>query len=85
MEVNRLILFGSRARGDNFVTSDFDFVIVSDDFMGVPFVRRAAPLYDLWDSRRDLEMLCYTISEWRRLRGRRGILLNAQEEGIRLL
>ncbi|MFX0196169.1 MAG: nucleotidyltransferase domain-containing protein [Candidatus Hodarchaeota archaeon] len=29
INVNRLILFGSRDRGDNFVTSDFDFVLVS--------------------------------------------------------
>jgi len=45
LKVNRLVLFGSRARGDNFVTSDFDFVLVSDDFSKVPFIKRAACLY----------------------------------------
>lgn len=85
MNVNRLILFGSRARGDNFVTSDFDFVVVSDVFSGVPFVRRAAQLYGLWHSSHDLEVLCYTPEEWRRLKDKRGILLNAQDEGIPLL
>jgi len=85
LNVERLILFGSRARGDNFVTSDFDFVIVSDDFSGVPFVKRGAPLYDLWHSSHDMELLCYTPDEWLGLKGKRGALLNAQKEGIRLL
>ena len=84
INVKRLILFGSRARGDNFVTSDFHFVLVSDDLSGVPFTRRAAHLYDAWDSSRDLEVLCYTPEEWRRLKGNRGILLNAQREGINI-
>jgi len=85
MNVNRLILFGSRARGDNFVTSDFDFVLVSDGFSGIPFVRRGTSLYKLWHSSRDLEVLCYTPEEWRRLKDKRDILLNAQDEGIHLL
>jgi len=84
LNVNRLILFGSRARGDHFVTSDFDFVLVSDDFSGVPFTRRAARLYDLWHSSRDLEVLCYTPDEWQKLKDNRGILLNAQGEGINI-
>lgn len=84
MSVNRLILFGSRARGDNFVTSDFDFVLVSDDFSGVPFVIRAARLYELWYSICDLEVLCYTPDEWRKLKDNRGILLNAQSEGVNI-
>jgi predicted nucleotidyltransferase len=85
MNVTRLMLFGSRARVDNFVTSDFDFVLVSGDFSGIPFVRRVAPLYKLWHSSRDLEVLCYTPEEWSRLKDKRGILLNAQDEGVRLL
>jgi len=85
MNVNRLILFGSRARENNFVTSDFDFVLVSDGFSGIPFIRRASPLYKLWRSSRGLEVLCYTPEEWSRLKDKRGILLDAQDQGIRLL
>lgn len=85
MNVDRLILFGSRARGDNFVTSDYDFVIVSRRFAGKRFATRASPLYRFWDSKCDLEVLCYTPKEWGRLKDKRGILLNAQDEGIHLL
>jgi len=63
MNVDRLILFGSRARGDHFVSSDFDFVLVSSDFSGHPFIRRAARLYEFWPGRCDLEVLCYTPEE----------------------
>lgn len=85
MDVNQLILFGSRVRGDNFITSDYDFVLVSREFSGKPFIRRASPLYTLWHSNCDLEVLCYTPGEWRRLKNKRGILLNVQHEGTRLL
>lgn len=85
MDVNQLILFGSRARGDNFITSDYDFVLVSREFSGKPFVTRASQLYNLWHSNCDLEVLCYTPEEWRRLKDKRGILLNAQQEGKSLL
>ena len=85
VNVNQLILFGSRARGDNFVTSDYDFILVSGDFSGTPFIRRASLLYNFWQSDCDLEVLCYTPEEWNKLKDRRGILLNARDEGIRLL
>ncbi len=82
MKVNQLLLFGSRARGDNFTTSDFDFVIVSEDFIGVHTLRRAGSIHGLWKGRHDLEVLCYTPEEWERLKDARGILLNAQRDGI---
>ena len=85
MHVALLMLFGSRARGDNFVTSDFDFMLVSGDFRGKPYARRAAGLYEFWTSKRDLEVLCYTPEEWQRLKNKRGILLNAQRDGVRLI
>ncbi len=85
MDVDQLILFGSRARGDNLITSDYDFVLISKGFSGRPFIRRSSPLYSLWHSRCDLEVLCYTPGEWRRLKDKRGILLNAQTDGVRLL
>jgi predicted nucleotidyltransferase len=85
MNVEQLILFGSRARGDNFITSDFDFVLVSEEFSGQPFITRASQLYNLWQNNCDLEVLCYTPEEWHRLKDKRGILLNAQHDGIRFL
>jgi hypothetical protein len=84
LNLEQLILFGSRARGDHLAHSDFDFVVVSKDFKGVPYVLRGGRVLKWWDSRHDMEPLCYTPGEWKRLKGKRGILMNALRDGVRL-
>jgi hypothetical protein len=44
IRVDRMILFGSRARGDWLLTSDADPTIVSPDFEGRRFVDRSAEI-----------------------------------------
>lgn len=80
--VDKFILFGSRARGDNFNTSDFDFVIVSPNFKDIPFIFRASEFYDYWDEDVDFEMLCYTEEEFERKKRQQGIVKKAVLEGI---
>lgn len=83
-KVQKLILFGSRARGDNLKTSDFDFIIVSDDFKGKPFIFRPSELYDLWSETVDIEPLVYTEKEFDHMKKRIGIVQTAVKEGIEL-
>ena len=80
----RIILFGSRARGENFKTSDFDFIVVSDKFRGTPFVERPSELYDYWDEAVDLEAICYTPEEFAKKAREHGIVRAAVREGIDL-
>ncbi|MBI1956190.1 MAG: nucleotidyltransferase domain-containing protein [Acidobacteria bacterium] len=80
----RIILFGSRARGDNFKTSDFDFIVVSGKFRGTRFIERPSELYDFWDETVDLEAICYTPEEFAKKLRQHGILRNAVREGIEL-
>lgn len=80
----RIILFGSRARGDNFRTSDFDFIIVSDKFRGTPFLERPSEIYDFWDEAVDVEAICYTPEEFKRKLRQYGIVRTAAREGIEL-
>jgi predicted nucleotidyltransferase len=79
-----VILFGSRARGDWLKESDYDFIVVSPRFDGVPFVRRAVPLYERWDAWPGVELLCYTPEEFDRKRQEIGIVREAVREGIEL-
>lgn len=58
--VDRMILFGSRARGDWLLTRDADVMIVSPDFAGRRFVDRSAEILPRWRGRVDLEALSYT-------------------------
>lgn len=80
-----VILFGSRARGDNFKTSDFDFIVVSDKFNGIHFMERFSKMYDYWDEELDLEVICYTPEEFKRKLREYGIVRRAVKEGIKVL
>ena len=80
----KVVLFGSRARGDNFKNSDFDFLVISEKFKKEPFIFRASGLYDLWDYSWDIEPLCYTPEEFNRKKKQRGIVSQAVKEGIEI-
>ena len=63
----RIILFGSRARGQAQADSDWDILVIADS--NLPRHRRAAPLYGaLSDIPVPVDILVYTpeeVEEWR--------------------
>ena len=80
----KVILFGSRARGDHLKRSDFDFLIISSKFAKQPFIFRSSALYDFWTSSLDVEPLCYTPEEFERKKKQKGIVQEALKEGIEI-
>jgi hypothetical protein len=82
--LERAILFGSRARGDELRHSDYDLVLVSGAFEGLPWAERAAAVRDVWDLPERLEALCYTPAEFRRKREEIGTVATAAREGREL-
>ena len=62
----KVILFGSRARGQNLPRSDYDFLVVSES--NQPRYQRSVPLYTaLADVPAEVEVMVYTpteIEEW---------------------
>ena len=78
----KIILFGSRARGDFFKKSDFDFLIIDKNFEKIPFFERMSLFYDFWDFPYDLEVFCYTPEEFKKMIARRGTIQTANKEGI---
>jgi len=84
INVKKLILFGSRARGDYLKDSDYDFIIVSEYFEKKPFIFRAGFFYDFWDEDVDIEILCYTPEEFERKKKQQGIVQQAIKEGIEI-
>ncbi len=81
IRVERMILFGSRVRGDWLLTSDADVMIVSPDFAGRRFVDRSAEILRHWLGRVDLEVFCYTPTEVAERRRDIGIIAQALKEG----
>ena len=62
----RIVLFGSRARGDERPDSDLDLLVIADS--SEPRYRRSAPLYGaLSDIMTPMDILVYTpeeVAEW---------------------
>lgn len=77
-EVQRVILFGSYARGQADLLTDLDLLVVMES--PLDFVARTAALYRDLGSTVDMDLLVYTPEEIERL-GRRGFLRRVLAEG----
>ena len=78
----RVVLFGSRARGTHRPSSDYDLLIVANRFRNVPWVERAALVIRLWDLPLDLEPICLTPEEFRKRSTEISIVGEAARNGI---
>ena len=82
---SKVILFGSRARGDALAGSDYDIIVVSEKYRGVPFTDRMTELFRLWNLTTDVDFLCYTPEEFDRKRRQIGIVRDAVSHGKTLI
>lgn len=78
------LVFGSRARGDELVDSDYDLILVSPAFVGMPFTRRAAALLHFWELPEGVDLFCYTPEEFGRKRRELSMVAEAVAEGLLL-
>lgn len=83
-DIEKAILFGSRARGDHLEESDLDLILVSKDFEGIFFTDRISKVYRFWDGDLSLEVLCYTPEEFEKKKGMIGLVQDAVREGIEI-
>lgn len=84
LPVDKFILFGSRAKGEHTLYSDFDIIIVSKKFKGLNKLERPFDLYLQWDLKKPVEFLCYTPEEFKRLKNEITIIREAVKEGIEI-
>lgn len=87
IEIDKLIVFGSRARGDYQESSDVDILLVSEDFEGVNWYKRPKNFFLDWDydNLPTPEILCYTPAEFKEKKTKKGsIVKTAHEEGVSL-
>ncbi len=82
LQPDRVVLFGSRARGTHRAASDYDVLIVAKRFRDVPWVQRAPLAIRLWDLHVDLEPICLTPEEFRRRSKEVSIIGEAVREGV---
>lgn len=80
--IEKIILFGSAARGEMHKNSDVDLILVSKSFTGKKFFKRGIGLYKYWKLPYPTDFLCYTPKEFERLKKRVSIVSEALKEGI---
>lgn len=87
INIDQILLFGSRARDNHKENSDADLVIISEDFEDVNWFERAKEFYLDWDYDElpSPEILCYTPEEFNERKDKAGdIARTAAEEGIEI-
>ncbi len=82
---SKVLVFGSRARGDALKDSDLDVLIVAEAFRPIRWLDRAFRVHMDCDIRLGVELLCYTPEEYARKREELGIVRTATAEGLDLL
>ncbi len=82
IRVERLVVFGSRVRGDYLENSDLDVIILSRDWEKISFPRRLQLIQECWESKTlGLDGFGYTPEEFER--GKSFVLISqAVKEGI---
>lgn len=84
----RVLLFGSHARGTVGPDSDYDFIIVARSFEAEPELRRAVGLHDLFYASggwAPLDFICLTPDEFERAKHRITLVSAVLPEAIDLL
>jgi len=80
--IDKMILFGSRAKGAFGEDSDVDIIVVGEEFRGKSLLRRPYHLYLDWNLAYPVDFLCYTPEEFEERKERIGIIREALREGI---
>lgn len=78
------ILFGSRARGEELRSSDYDLLLVSPAFAGLPYPERIGAVLALWDLDVGLEPICLTPEEFQERAEKITVVAEARREGQEL-
>ncbi len=82
--IKKLILFGSRASGKTHEWSDFDIIVVSDNFKEKKTFERGIGFYDYWNENYPVDFICLTPKEFNTLKKRITLVRQAVEEGIEI-
>lgn len=82
--LERVVLFGSRARGEAGPHSDVDLLLVSPAFEGKSAGQRAWKIRLAWDLDLPVDFVCYSPREFEELRRRVSLVRIALKEGIDL-
>lgn len=84
IEIEKIIFFGSLAKGKGHKYSDVDLIIISPEFRGKEFRDRPLGFYKYWNLDLPFDFLCYTPEEFKKLSKMITIVREAVKEGIEI-
>ena|SRR3989338_4323767 len=80
--VEKIVVFGSYAKGNIGKDSDADLLIISSTFEKVPFIERTKGLYKLWHIDVPYDFICMTPKEVEERKNGANVISIAMKEGI---
>lgn len=80
----KIILFGSRARGDYFKDSDYDILIIANSFKKMGLHDRSVSVYHLKNVPVGMDIICLTPEEFEQKKKQFGTIQQAAKEGIEI-
>jgi len=77
----RMVLFGSRIKGNAQENSDIDVIVVSNVFGDMPFVKRMSFLLKKIKFNKHVDFLCYSPAEFQKIKNTSSIVIDALKYG----
>ncbi|MEM0078940.1 MAG: nucleotidyltransferase domain-containing protein [Nitrososphaerota archaeon] len=84
LKVREVYLFGSRVYGVPLRDSDLDILVVSEEFSKHSFIENMEALSRLWNGSFTLEAFPYTPEQIEKYKGRKTVVTEALEKGVRI-
>lgn len=78
----KIILFGSRSAGKEWQYSDYDFIIVSNTFENIHWLKRISSVVKHLISDRPIDVLPYTVKEFEQKKKLSSIVQDAVRTGV---
>jgi predicted nucleotidyltransferase len=77
----KIVLFGSRIKGDADEDSDIDVIIVSNAFAGIPFVKRMPLILKKIRFDKHIDFICYSPVEFQKIQHTSSVVMDALQYG----
>jgi hypothetical protein len=80
----KVLIFGSRVKGNHNPDSDIDMIIVSELFQDVPIIKRMSLVLKQIRFPKHIDVLCYTPDEFERIQNTSAIIQEALANSLAL-
>ena len=84
-EPEKILLFGSRVKGNAHQDSDIDVIIVSKVFTDIPFVKRMPLVLKTIRFDKHVDFMCYSPIEFQKIKSTSSIIMDALKHGEYIL